>query len=358
MPAPPGVRDLSTGHPDPDLLPHVGPALARLGAGTAVARAPVQPLLPELADLARSRLTADGVPAADVTVTSGTLDAVERVLAAHTRPGDRVAVEDPGWPNALDLVAALGLTPVPVPVDDRGPDPARLAAVLGGGVRTVLLTTRAQNPTGAVVDAARAGELRAVLTRFPSTLVVEDDHAAELSTDPAPLAPLAGTTRSWAFVRSVSKPFGPDLRLAVLAADPSTSARVQGRLRLGTGWVSTLLQRLVVDLWSDPHAQAAVRQAADAYRHRREVLRTLLAERGVPAAGGSGINVWVPVRDEAGAVARLLADGWAVAPGARFRLASAPGVRITVTGLRDADLPVLAAAVARAVDPRPADVTY
>ena len=50
------------------------------------------------------------------------------------------------------------------------------------------------------------------------------------------------------------------------------------------------------------------------------------------------MNVWVPVPDETGAVARLLHSGWAVAPGARFRLQSPPGIRITVSALSDDDI--------------------
>ncbi|MEU6488744.1 hypothetical protein ABZ945_32810, partial [Streptomyces sp. NPDC046887] len=64
---------------------------------------------------------------------------------------------------------------------------------------------------------------------------------------------------------------------------------------------------------------------------RRAALVGALARRGVEAHGRSGMNVWVPVPDETGAVARLLQSGWAVAPGARFRLESGPAVRITVS---------------------------
>jgi DNA-binding transcriptional MocR family regulator len=94
----------------------------------------------------------------------------------------------------------------------------------------------------------RALALRALL-RGTDVLVIEDDHAAELS--PVPLHALAGAGRHWAFLRSVSKPYGPDLRLAVLAGDEATVARVAGRMRVGTGWVSSILQRSVVRLWTD-----------------------------------------------------------------------------------------------------------
>ena len=76
---------------------------------------------PELIDHARAALAADDVPAEHLAVTSGALDGIERALSAHLRPGDRVIVEDPGWANLLDLLAALGLSAEPVQVDDDGP---------------------------------------------------------------------------------------------------------------------------------------------------------------------------------------------------------------------------------------------
>lgn len=147
-------------------------------------------------------------------------------------------------------------------------------------------------------------------------------------------------------VRSTAKAYGPDLRLAVLTGDAVTVDRVRGRQRLGPGWVSHLLQDTVAHLWRtsavDPKA------VSRAYGRRREALMRELAERGVSARGRSGMNVWVPVPDETGAVARLLHSGWAVAPGARFRMQSPPGVRITVSGLTDDDIAPVAEAVAAA----------
>ncbi|MFJ4005284.1 aminotransferase class I/II-fold pyridoxal phosphate-dependent enzyme [Streptomyces sp. NPDC090023] len=348
---PEGARDLSTGNPDPALLPALAPAFAHAAAHAD--RTPGlygdDPADPDLVRAARAALDADGVPAGPLTLTSGSLDAIERVLAAHLRPGDAVAVEDPGWGSVLDLIPALGLRPLPVGVDDEGPLPVALDAALRSGARALVVTARAQNPTGASVSASRARELRAVLREHPGTVLIEDDHGHGFVDLPA--HPLAGATRHWAFIRSVSKTYGPDLRLAVLAGDDRTVDLVRGRQRLGAGWVSHLLQRAVVRLWAD---DAVGPEAAAAYSARRQRLLDALAARGVAAHGRSGMNVWVPVPDETGAVARLLQSGWAVAPGARFRLGSPPAVRITVSPLAEADIAPLADAVAAAVRPSPA----
>lgn len=355
LPPPPGGRDLSEGGPDPRLLPALAPHLSRIAADTT--RPPIgyesAGALPELLTAARARLPElTGIGGMAMTVTSGALDGIERTLGAHLAPGDKVAVEDPGWANLLDLLAALRLTPVAMPVDEEGPVPEGLAAALAAGARAVVITSRAQNPTGAAVSAERSDALRALLAGHPGVLVIEDDHAAELSE--VGLYPVVRSTGSWVFVRSVSKPYGPDLRLAVLAGDEATTARVIGRQRLGTGWVSTVLQRLVLELWRDPEVGALVDRARGEYAARRDGLRAALAGRGVPSSGRTGINVWVPVADETSAVARLRDAGWGVAPGAANRLRSGPALRITISGLAEPDLAPLADAVAAAVAPAPA----
>ncbi|WP_156687058.1 aminotransferase class I/II-fold pyridoxal phosphate-dependent enzyme [Mycobacterium sp. Marseille-P9652] len=339
---PAGARDLSTGNPDPALLPI---ALVDMPRARPVLYG--EPAMSaELVERARAALTADGVPADHLAVTSGALDGIERALGAHLRPGDRVAVEDPGWANLLDLLAALGLSPHPVRVDDDGPLPEDVRRALAGGVRALLITNRAQNPTGAALSADRAGELRD-LVAGRDVMVVEDDHCAGISG--APLHTLAGSTERWVFVRSASKAYGPDVRVATLTGDPRTVERVQGRLRLGPGWVSHLLQDLAVRLWSDGAAARRVAAAEKQYADNRTRLCRALAGRGVVAHGRSGLNVWVPVPDETVAVTRLLAAGWAAAPGARFRIRTPPGIRLTVATLAADEIDRLAESIADAV---------
>jgi DNA-binding transcriptional MocR family regulator len=341
---PPGALDLSTGNPDPALLPPLGAALA---APRRAVRYGDPAVSEALAARARERLAADGVPVDALALTSGALDGIERVLAAHLRPGDRVAVEDPGWANLLDLVAALGLLPRPVGVDDDGPLPADVAAAIRDGARAVVVTVRGQNPWGSAVSAARAAELRSLLGSSPHVLAVEDDHAAEVAG--ADLHTVTGVTEHWAHVRSAAKAYGPDLRLAVLAGDPTTVDRVQGRLRLGPGWVSHLLQDTVTALWDDPEVAVLLDRATAAYAARRDGLVQALAGHGMRAHGRSGFNVWVPAADEPAAVAGLLAAGYVVAPGSRFRVASPSGIRITTAELAGEEIAPLARAVAAAV---------
>ncbi|MFD8298151.1 aminotransferase class I/II-fold pyridoxal phosphate-dependent enzyme [Streptomyces bauhiniae] len=326
---PEGLRDLAGGHPDPALLPALVPP-SRLSPGVRSHRS--SPRLARLEDVVREWIGADEVPVEQVTFAHGALDFVGRVLSAELRPGDAVAMEDPGYHHLLDLVAALGLRTVPVAVDGEGMRPEELRGALRAGVRAVVLSPRAQNPFGGAFSKARRDALAEVLREAPEVLVLENDHASDIAGAPLYSLATAGLAR-WAHVRTVSKFLGTDLRWAAAACDPVTLARHDGRLLLTSGWVSHLLQETVHGLLTDGSTRELVAHARTAYAERRTALTKALGARGIRAHGGSGMNLWVPVRDESAVVNGLRSRGWWVAAGARFRLASAPGVRITTTEL-------------------------
>jgi DNA-binding transcriptional MocR family regulator len=340
---PPGARDLASGNPDPELLPPLSDALARIDTSPRLYLE--EGKLPALVELAEAQFAADGTATPALAVVGGALDGIERVLQAHLRPGDSVAVEDPGFVRAYDLLRPLGLFLEPMGLDDSGPRPEELERALARGARAVVLTPRAQNPTGAALDEQRAGELRALLRAREDVLVVEDDHAVGVAGVPA-FSVCEPERPSWATVRSVSKSLGPDLRVAVLAGDPTTIARVEGRQLLGTGWVSRILQQIVVAFWSDPATRERLERAEEIYSARRLLLLETLAAHGIAAHGRSGLNVVVPVVEEASVVAALLQRGWAVTALERWRLNSPPALRITTATLRPEEAEVLTVDVA------------
>jgi DNA-binding transcriptional MocR family regulator len=170
-------------------------------------------------------------------------------------------------------------------------------------------------------------------------MVVEDDHMADVAGAESVSVAADPGVQSWAVVRSVSKSLDPDLRLAVATGDRGTIARMESRQGIGTGWVSTILQRMVAGMWASPEVIESTAAAAAAYAERRARLIAELAERGIAATGASGLNVWIPVEREAAVVEGLLAAGWAVSPGELFRLETQPGIRVTIATLDAEDAP-------------------
>src|SRR5262245_52907046 len=192
---PRGLRNVAEGQPDPALLPTLAGALRAIPRRPRLYGEPPH----RLVRVAARAFAADGIPHEAVSVVAGSMDGIERVLQAHLRPGDTVAVEDPGYSAVLDLVGALGLVAEPMALDDEGVLPHELARALAAGARGVVLTPRAQNPTGAALTDRRARELRVLLDAHPDVLVVEDDHAGPVA-GVSPVTLTRGARRRFAVV--------------------------------------------------------------------------------------------------------------------------------------------------------------
>ena len=173
--------------------------------------------------------------------------------------------------------------------------------------------------------------------------MIEDAHGWELGHRPVTLT--AGRPH-WAVIRSVSRLLGSDIRLAFVAGDEQTIGRVEARQAVTTSWVSRLLQEIAAEML------AGLRSSSAELDRRRQALLAALERRGIPAHGRSGMHAWVPVREEAFAVRRMLDAGYAVLPGERFRLRTPPAVRVTTALLPAAEVEPVAAALAEAATGR------
>jgi DNA-binding transcriptional MocR family regulator len=347
------LRDVGTGNPDPGRIPDASAALA------GVVGRPVlygEPVIDRGLEAWAQEWMREGLPPeADLrlTITSGAVDAVERLLAQALTRDDPVALEDPCFLASIHTVRLGGYRAVPVPVDDEGMTVDGLRAALDAGVRAVVCTPRAQNPTGASLSAERAAALREVLAVHPYVLVIEDDHFSMLSSQPFHSI-IGPGHRRWALVRSVSKFFGPDMCLAVTASDPATAGRLAMRLSPGTTWVSHLLQRLVHAVATDPAASRAVSEAGVHYAERNAAFARRLTTHGVAASAGDGLNLWVALPVSGRAVSeQLMRRGWLARTGDEFVLADAAAsrrLRLTVHDLSDSDADRLAADLSAAID--------
>jgi DNA-binding transcriptional MocR family regulator len=322
----PNHLDLSEGVPDPVLLPPLGEALARLGEVEPTTSYLSDPVVPGLADTLRSSW--EFAPPA-LTVLDGALDALDRVVGALCRVGSRVVVENPTFPPLLDLLEVAGARIMGVDVDDQGMVVDGLREAVGLNPVAVFLQPRAQNPTGVSMTADRAERLTAVLRRY-DTVVVEDDHSWRIGgDDPVTLGTWLPerTTR----IRSFSKSYGPELRLAALGGPGDIVEHVVKRRRLGASWTSRILQQLLVDLLADPSASDIVDRARRAYADRRRRVTEVFDQRGVSYTGTDGLNLWFAVADERAALVDLASRGIGVAPGTPFFVTPSADDHLRVT---------------------------
>ncbi|TFC06495.1 aminotransferase class I/II-fold pyridoxal phosphate-dependent enzyme [Cryobacterium adonitolivorans] len=345
--------DLSRGTPDPLLLPALGPALSRVSQRAMTPSYQAPPVIPELLTV----LTGSWPYRCEsITVVDGALDAISRSLEQVARFGDRVIVEDPGFPPLFDLLDQMGIERLPVAVDAEGIDPAEFQAALALSPAAVILQPRAHNPTGASMSPERAAELARLLaasTRATHTVVIEDDHSGAISTSPD-VSLGRWLPERVLHVRSYSKSHGPDLRIAALGGPARLVDRIVARRMLGPGWTSRMLQTILHELLTDGASMAQVNEARHVYFARQKALAEALTGFGLPLARADGINAWVPVADERDALVRLAASGIRVAGGSPFLAVdrSEAFIRVTAGALTDDVLPVARAIAAAAAPAR------
>lgn len=343
------LTDLSSGNPATARLPNLAQYLSHISSTPRLYGD--MPVSPALADWAVKWMQ-DVMPTpGEIDLTSGAIDAIERLLGAHLLPGDSVAVEDPCFLSSISMLRYSGFTTSPVTIDREGMLPEKLEQALSKGARAVILTPRAHNPTGCSLSAARATALQQVLNRYPQTLVIIDDHFALLAAAPWHQV-IPPQTQHWAIVRSMSKTLGPDLRLAFVASNSATSAKLRLRLNAGSQWVSHLLQDLVYACLSDADFQQSLEQTRQFYTGQQQKMAEALRAQGITdIAPGDGLNFWLPLADSSHETAFTLAkSGWLVREGDAFGVQSpAQGLRITLSTLNDNDINRLAGNIRQAL---------
>ncbi|MFL6100180.1 MAG: PLP-dependent aminotransferase family protein [Actinomycetales bacterium] len=328
-PAPDGVVDLSHAAPSAPAELHAAYAAAldelpRYLPGTGYDYRGV----PQLRERLAARFTERGLATTSdqVLITSGALQAVRLALSMYVGAGDRVLVEQPGYPGGLDIVADLNARAVPVPVHDGwgGPESEGLvAAVRQTAPRAAYLIPDFQNPTGAVMSSEQRSVVAEALADGHTAAVI-DESLVELSLENAPLPMPFGT---WATsepvvtVGSASKLFWGGLRVGWLRSDTVTIRRLAAqRARLDLS--SPILEQLAAAHLMD-QLGAVRRQRATQLRERRDALASLLRQR-LPSwrfqlpAGGQVIWCELP-SPSSGALAAAVADhGLRITPGSRF----------------------------------------
>ncbi|MGK8487331.1 PLP-dependent aminotransferase family protein [Nocardia asiatica] len=239
--------------------------------------------------------------------TAGTSSAVGELAAALLRPGDAVAMEDPGYQRAAGAFAAAGLEVVPIPVDADG----LRVDLLPPRVEAVYCTPAHQFPLGARMPAARRVEL-VEHARRTGVFVIEDDYDGELRYDTAPL-PLLATMAPDVVVHlgTTSKILSPALGVGWLLAAPAVAEAVLAhRERTGTG-PSPAGQRVLVAFAAHGDLARHLRRLRRALPPRRTLVVTELRRRGLGVLGDdAGSHVVVPV-ESAEAERRVVAAGQA-----------------------------------------------
>lgn len=212
-----------------------------------------------------------------IAIVSGTQEALD--LAAHLflNPGDRVCIENPGYPGASRAFRAVGAKAVSIEVDDEG---AAVPSTQPGDVRLAYLTPGHQFPLGVCMSLSRR---LAMLewARRTGAILFEDDYDSEYRYAGKPVPALQGLDRHGVvlFAGSFSKVLFPGLRLGYLVVPPDLVERVIAIQSIRTRHAPNLTQAILCDFIADGHFARHVRRMREVYAERLGALLEAARER-------------------------------------------------------------------------------
>jgi GntR family transcriptional regulator/MocR family aminotransferase len=246
-------------------------------------------------------------------VTRGVAGSLGLIAATLLRPGDRVGVEEPGYPAARAVFAAHGLRLVPCPVDSGG---LRVDALPDGLLRLVYVTPAHQYPLGGRLSVPRRRALTS-WARATGALIVEDDYDGEFRYDVAPLPALFGLDPEVVvYLGTATKILTPAMRVGWLAASPGLAGRLAAAGGTLGEYASGPAQDALLSLIATGGLERHIRRMRHDYARRRAAMTAVF---GGGAAGRllgdeAGMHMVLEISEPAARVAAAAAErGVAVA---------------------------------------------
>lgn len=275
------IYDFRTGLPDVSLFPHLNwrRLIAKVlrsneSALPGIYEKPAGHLALRTA-IARHIGVSRGVDASedDVIVTGGTQQAIDLLARTLLAPGDKIAIEDPGYEATRRALEAHGAKVIGVPVDQDG----IVVEALPDDARAVYVTPSHQYPLSVTMTLGRRQALLSWAERHGSA-IIEDDYDGEFRFDGRPLPPLQtlDTAGRVIYVGSFSKTMFPTLRLGFVVPPPSLRDAIQ-RAKYVSDWHSPTLEQAALARFIESGGFSAhIRKVSAVYRERHSMIATAI----------------------------------------------------------------------------------
>ncbi len=229
-----------------------------------------QPLREAVASYLTSSRGVHCVPE-QVAILSGVQEALDVVARLLLNPGDRVCMEDPGYPGAARAFAAVGAKISAAPVDDEGMTLHKQALQ---GARLIYVTPGHQFPLGMTMSLSRRLKLLEWVAKS-GAMILEDDYDSEFRYVGRPVPALQGLDHHGMvlFTGSFSKVLFPSLRLGYLVVPLDMVESVSAMISIINRHAPLLEQSVLCDFMTEGHFGRHLRRMRQVYAERRSVLQ-------------------------------------------------------------------------------------
>jgi len=192
------------------------------------------------------------------------------------------------------------------------------------------------NPHGSVLSPARRAQILALLHEH-GAFMIEDDWARDLCLDGQPPRPLATEDDHGhiVYVRSLTKPAAPGLRIGALAARGPAAARLRAARVVEDFFVTGPLQEAALEIVTSPAWRRHLRSLTSELRHRRDALvasvRRHLPTAAIALIPRGGLHLWIGLPDGTGDEQLALRAGVLVSSGRHWYPTEPPGPYLRLT---------------------------
>jgi DNA-binding transcriptional MocR family regulator len=296
----------------------------------------------------------------DVIITAGAQQAIDLLGRALVQPGDRVVVENPTFPGALEVFETRGATLIGVPLDDEGMSASALERVLRQRQPRLIYTVPTfHNPTGVVMSAARRRAVVTLAHRY-GVPILEDEYLREVrfgSPIPPPLASF-DQHGNVVHIGSFSKSLAPAFRLGYVVARGPLCETLTTLKRATDICTSGIMQRAICRFLATGAVFAHWKRVSHVYRRRQAAMVAALQRHfplGTtwhPAPGG--LVLWIGLPGGVSTL-RLLEEAqrekvsFAAGPAFFVEPADQPFIRLNFAALDEAQIERGVAALGRLV---------
>jgi GntR family transcriptional regulator / MocR family aminotransferase len=246
-----------------------------LGGGDALGFRPLREAVAQYLNASRGV----NCSAEQVLIISGVQEALDRTAHLLLDPGDRVWIEEPGYPRAASSFFAVGARICPVPVDAEGLDLAT-GQRRWPRPRLVYVTPAHQFPLGVTMSLPRRLSLLE-WARKSGTVIFEDDYDSEYRYSGRPVPALQGLDRAGVviYAGSFTDALFPALRLGYLVAPPDMVDIFGAAASVSTHHPPLIDQAILCDFIVEGHFARHVRRMRQLYAERLGVLIAAAREK-------------------------------------------------------------------------------